>query len=112
MLPSKANPLCQRLSEGDVIGFNHEAEKMGGKVDLSGCDLRGLDLRQARLKAADLRGAYLRDADLRGADLSEALLDGASFNHAKISGVLFPPTLPPEEIRLSVEYGTRLRLKP
>ncbi|MDQ7087553.1 MAG: hypothetical protein Q9Q13_06700 [Acidobacteriota bacterium] len=42
-------------------------------------------------------------------DLSEARLDGASLHHAQVGGVLFPPNLPAEEIRLSVQLGTRLR---
>lgn len=107
--PSKTKPLCKLLSEGDVVAFNAQVAKLG-TADLVDADLRGLDLRQAHLKQADLRGAYLRDADLRGVDLSGAKLEGTSLNHAHVSGVLFPLNIAPEEIRLSVEYGTRMRL--
>jgi uncharacterized protein YjbI with pentapeptide repeats len=46
---------------------------------------------------------------LRGVDLRQALLEGASLGSAKISGSYFPNQFSAEEIRLSVEYGTRLR---
>lgn len=87
--------------------FNQRAQQI--PIDLRNHDLRNLDLRGLDLRRADLRGAYLRAADLRGLDLSQARLDGASVHDAKISGVLFPDTFSPEEIRLSVEYGTRMR---
>jgi uncharacterized protein YjbI with pentapeptide repeats len=97
------------LSDGDVAGFNKEVERVG-RADLTDADLRALDLREANLRGSDLRGAYLRDADLSGQDLSEANLAGASLFHAHISGALFPPGLAPEEIRLSLDFGTRLRV--
>jgi uncharacterized protein YjbI with pentapeptide repeats len=67
-------------------------------------------MRKCKLRNADLTGAYLRSSDLRSVDLTEAKLDGASLKEAKVSGTLFPRCLPPEEIRLSLEYGTRLRM--
>ena len=75
----------------------------------SGADLRGADLRQADLKKIVLRNAYLRDADLRGQDLSHMDLSGCSLFHAKVSGCFFPADIAPEEIRLSLEFGTRMR---
>ncbi len=99
------------LREGKIDEFNKEVEKLEGRVDLENCNLRGLDLRGANLKRANLRNSYLKLADLRGVDLSEAIIEGASFNHARISGVYFPDNVSPEEILLSVEHGTRIRVK-
>lgn len=44
-------------------------------------------------------------ADLRRASLTRA-------DQARISGVFFPANLAPEEIRLSVLLGTRMRTRP
>lgn len=92
--------------------FNRLVAGNGGRVDLSGAHLRGFDLRKCHLSQADLTNAYLRSADLRSLDLSQAQLDGASIKEAKVSGTLFPRDIGPEEIRLSLEFGTRLRVKP
>ncbi len=99
------------LRDGDFESFNAEVREMGERVDLSGCDLSNLDLRPAVLLRADLRGSYLKLSDLRGVDLSQALLEGASINRARISGAYFPAVFHASEIRLSVEYGTRLRVR-
>jgi uncharacterized protein YjbI with pentapeptide repeats len=106
---SKRKPLCHLLSNGEVDAFNREVTRLGGTADLADADLRGVDLRHASLKHADLTGAYLRAADLRGVDLSEAQLAGASLRQAQVSGTLFPVSLGAEEIRMSVELGTRMR---
>lgn len=98
---------CQLLRQERIEEFNRIARVE--RVDLADANLRGVDLRQALLRTADLRGAYLRGSDLRGLDLSDALLDGASLHEAKVSGVLFPADFDPTEIRLSIEYGTRMR---
>ncbi|MFN7964378.1 MAG: pentapeptide repeat-containing protein [Acidobacteriota bacterium] len=100
-------PHCQLLRQERVDEFNRVAANE--TPDLADANLRGCDLRAADLKTADLRGAYLRAADLRGVDLSSAMLDGASIHEAKVSGVLFPADFDAAEIRLSIEYGTRLR---
>ncbi|VXC16269.1 pentapeptide repeat-containing protein [Pseudoclavibacter sp. 8L] len=50
-------------------------------TDLSGSDLRAVELRGALLIAAKLRGADLRWADLLGADLRDAELHGADLRH-------------------------------
>ncbi|HHN74351.1 MAG TPA: pentapeptide repeat-containing protein [Acidobacteria bacterium] len=101
---------CALLREEKIDEFNVMARSQ--TPDLVNANLRSVDLRQAHLKRADLRGAYLRGADLRGVDLPEAQLDGASLHHAQVGGVLFPPNLPAEEIRLSVQLGTRMRCRP
>ena len=98
------------IQEERFTEFNNLMEKTGGVVDLTDAHLRGYDLRKCKLKKADLTGAYLRSADLRSVDLSEAKLDGASIKEAKVSGALFPRNLDPDEIRMSLEHGTRLRV--
>ena len=100
--------LVALLREGRFEEFNQLAAQ--APPDLRNADLRMLDLRHADLAHADLRGAYLRNADLRGLNLSGALLEGASLHDTRVSGVLFPPALKAEEIRLSLAFGTRMRL--
>jgi hypothetical protein len=39
-------------------------------------------------------------------------LAGCSLFHAKVSGTLFPSNLDADEIRLSLEQGTRMRTRP
>ncbi|HYE90489.1 MAG TPA: pentapeptide repeat-containing protein [Terriglobales bacterium] len=95
------------LREEKYDEFNARAEHT--RVDLENADLRMVDLRRANLAKANLRGAYLRNADMRGVDLSDADLTGASLHDARISGCLFPMSLPPEEIALSIVHGTRMR---
>ena len=110
MAISKSKPLCQLLSSGKIDDFNREAKRLG-TVDLADSDLRGLDLRRANLKSADLRGAYLRSADMRGLDLSDAQLAGASLRQAQVSGTLFPGNVAADELRISIDLGTRIRLR-
>ncbi len=106
-----ADPKALHLVQEDrPHDFNHLVESSGGAVDLSGSQFRGYDLRKFNFRKANLSNCYFRNADLRGLDLSEAQLAGASLKDAKISGVLFPVSLSAAEIRLSLEYGTRLRL--
>ncbi len=102
------DPFYMLLRDGDIQEFN-AARKKGEAINLSGMDLRGLDLRGIDAKGLDLSNCYLRQADLRGIDLSEANLHGASIHAAKISGCLFPRQLSADEIRLSLEHGTRMR---
>ncbi len=78
-------------------------------VDLSEANLRSVDFRNADLEKVRLKGAYLRDADLRGCDLRHMDLEGTSFHNAKIAGCFFPDNVSAEEIRLSVDHGTRVR---
>jgi uncharacterized protein YjbI with pentapeptide repeats len=101
--------LALLLREGKLDDFNRRTEEE--PPNLENCDLRLVDLRGANLRHAILRGAYLRNADLRGVDLSHADLDGASMHEAKVSGVWFPRELDADEVRLSVQLGTRLRVR-
>ena len=89
--------------------FNTAVAELPGPVDLENCNLSNQNLRKFNLRTANLRNAYLKMADLRGVDLSEACLEGASINRAHISGVFFPRNLDAQEIRLSLEHGTRMR---
>jgi uncharacterized protein YjbI with pentapeptide repeats len=109
MMELRKNRFHGYLRDGEVERFNAEVAMLPDRVDLEGCDLSNLDLRQASIRRADMRNTYLKHSDLRGVDLSDALLDGASINHARISGTFFPAVFHASEIRLSVEYGTRLR---
>lgn len=104
------NPLYQLLLDEKIKEFN-QARSEGKTVDLRGAHLRGRDLRTINADGLDLRDAYLRGADLRGIDFRNTQLEGASICEAKISGCYFPRELAPEEIRLSVEKGTRLRYR-
>jgi uncharacterized protein YjbI with pentapeptide repeats len=104
----RETPVARALREGDELGpagHEHPAQAL----DLANANLRGADLRRANLRKADLRNAYCHSADLRGADLSEANLEGASFHMARVSGAYFPPNVTADEIRLSLEIGTRIR---
>jgi len=102
------DPLYRLLREEEIAAFNKQ-RVVGGSYDFRGCSFRGSDLRGLEAAGIDFRDAYFRDADLRGVDLRNAQLEGASLASAKISGVFFPDDIAPDEIRLSVEFGTRLR---
>ena len=81
-----------------------------GKIPpLQNQNLANLDLRGYNLSTLDLSGSYLRGANLSGVDLSGANLSGASLREAKVSGCYFPQDLPVDEIRMSLELGTRIR---
>lgn len=55
-----------------------------GDADLSGADLRYANLRRANLNGANLKDARLNHANLPGADLSNADLRGADFSGANL----------------------------
>jgi uncharacterized protein YjbI with pentapeptide repeats len=103
-----SDPLYKLLRDDEVAAFNKKREP-GRSYDFRGCTFRGSDLRGLDAHGLDLRDCYFRDADLRGVDLRQALLEGASLGSAKISGVFFPDDIAAEEVRLSVDFGTRLR---
>ncbi len=74
-------------------------------------DYRGLDLRNLDVDGLDLTNGYFRNADIRGLDFRNTTLEGASICDAKISGCYFPKSLTAAEIRMSLEFGTRLRCR-
>ncbi|HEY2405682.1 MAG TPA: pentapeptide repeat-containing protein [Polyangiaceae bacterium] len=104
------DPLYLLLRNDDVAGFNQK-RKHDVPHSFRGCTFRGSDLRGVDARNLDFRDAYFRDADLRGVDFRGASLEGASFASAKVSGAFFPDDIAAEEIRLSIEFGTRLRVR-
>jgi uncharacterized protein YjbI with pentapeptide repeats len=106
----KTDPLYQMLRQEDVDAFNANRDSMDTSQLCSG-DYRGRDLRKMNAKGLDFSNAYFRNADLSGIDFRETNLEGASLMDAKVSGVYFPVELSPEEIRLSLDHGTRLRYR-
>ena len=102
-------PKVELLFEENIKNFNNMVEE-GRAPDLRNCNLSNLDLRNAKLNGLDLSGCYLRNTNLRGLDLTGCNLNGASLQGALISGAWFPKNIPVDEIRLSVQFGTRLRI--
>ncbi len=102
------DPAYKALRDGDRDAFT-EFIANREKIDFSGCDLGGVDLRKVDISGVELRGARLKGADLRGLDLSDHNLDGVSINNARISGTLFPRDISADEIRMSLQEGTRIR---
>jgi uncharacterized protein YjbI with pentapeptide repeats len=110
-LEERKNVFHEYLRDEEFDTFNREVAKLKDRVDLEDCNLRNLDLRKADLRQANLKNSYLKLADIRGLDLSKALIEGASIHNAHIGGTLFPIEFDPQEILLSVQFGTRLRLR-
>ncbi len=102
------DPAYRVLREGDTPAFCALIADRPA-VDFSYCDLGGVDLRKVEIGKILLRGARLKGADLRGLDLSHHDLHGVSINNARISGTLFPRDLSADELRMSLQEGTRLR---
>jgi len=102
------DPLYLFLHNEDIDGFNQQRDSLD-QSQLRGKNYRGLDLRSMKAHGLDFRDAYFRNADLRGIDFRTAQLEGASMASANISGCYFPAELDAAEIRLSIEFGTRLR---
>ena len=96
------------LRDGNIAEFNARKSR-GEKANLTGCDLRAIDLRGLDADSLDFSDCYMRLADLRGVDFRNSRLEGASLNNAQVSGTYFPPELSAEEINLSVKLGTRMR---
>lgn len=102
------HPMYQLLRDGKVEEFNRR-KAQGESCDLTSCDFRNLDLRGLDASGLDFSNSYFRAADLRGVDFSASRFQGVSLNDAKISGAYFPAEIAADEIRLSVERGTRMR---
>jgi uncharacterized protein YjbI with pentapeptide repeats len=101
-------PKVELLFEENIKTFNKMVEE-GRPPDLRNCNLSNLDLRNAKLNGLDLSGCYMRNTNLRGLDLTGCNLNGVSLQGALISGAWFPDNISVDEIRLSVQFGTRLR---
>ena len=106
------NEIFQALRSGDLETFSRCVSELDHPVDFSNADFRGTDFRGADLTNVNIRGAYLRDADLRGVDLRKVDLEGCSLHNAHIGGTYFADNISAEEICMSVEYGTRVRVTP
>jgi len=102
------NPLYTLLQDEKIDAFNKKKQS-SKNLDLNGAFFRGLDLRKMDANGLNLSNAYFRGADLRGVDFSNCNLEGASIGESKISGCFFPKQLSADEIRLSLDKGTRLR---
>jgi len=79
----KQDPLYQLLRTEDIKGFNEQRDR--------------------------LDTSELKNGDYRGRDFRNTNLEGASLLDAKLSGTYFPAALSAQEIRLSLDTGTRLR---
>ena len=88
--------------------FN-ELVAQGKMPHLQNQNLEKVDLRGYNLSNIDFSGAYMRGTNLSGQDLRGANFSGASLKEANVSGCFFPEDLSPDEIRLSLEFGTRIR---
>jgi len=106
----KTDPLYQLLRQEDIKGFNEQRDSLDASELRSG-DYRGRDLRNMNASGLDFSNAYFRNADLSGIDFRSTNLEGASLLDAKLSGTYFPEILSAEEIRLSLDTGTRLRYR-
>jgi uncharacterized protein YjbI with pentapeptide repeats len=96
------------LRAGEIDAF-HRMVSGRASVEFSDGDLRAVDFRKVDLTKVSLRGAYLKLADLRGCDLRHMDLEGCSLHQAKVGGAFFPDNVSAEEIRLSLQEGTRIR---
>lgn len=104
----KQDPLYQLLRNEDIKSFNEQRDSLDNSELQSG-DYRGRDLRNMNAQGLDFSNSYFRNADLSGIDFRETNLEGASLLDAKLSGTYFPGAISAQEIRLSLETGTRLR---
>mgnify|MGYP003630657241 FL=1 len=104
----KQDPLYQLLRTEDIKGFNEQRDKLNTN-ELKNGDYRGRDLRNMNASGLDFSNSYFRNSDLSGIDFRNTNLQGASLLDAKLSGTYFPEALSAEEIRLSLNTGTRLR---
>ena len=100
--------ICKLLQDDKVDQANALLANVKG-FSLSGANMRSANLQGFHADGIDFSNAYLRSANLKGLDMRNCNLEGASLHGAKIAGAYFPETLAPDEIMLSVTYGTRLR---
>ncbi len=94
----KQDPLYQLLRNEDIKGFNEQRDQLD-TAELRSGDYRGRDLRNMNADGLDFSNSYFRNTNLEGASLLDA----------KLSGTYVPSELSAEEIRLSLDTGTRLR---
>ncbi len=102
--------LYRLLRDENIEEFNRLRAK-GRACKLSGVDLRCLDLPGMEAENSDFSNSYFRRSNLSGVNFTTCNLEGASIRSASISGTYFPPSISADEITLSIEHGTRMRLK-
>jgi len=100
-----------RMERADLQGVNLDGARLG-RACLAGADLRGASLRFANLEGADLEGANLSKANLYSTYLKGARMAGANLHGADVESAVFPDDVRAEELRMSLELGTRLRPDP
>lgn len=105
------NEAYKALFDGNYKKFIKLLNEMPEKLDLSFANLANICFMKVGedMDKVILTGARLKMSDLRGLDLSKHNLEGASLNGCQISGTYFPSDISAEEIRMSIEYGTRIR---
>jgi uncharacterized protein YjbI with pentapeptide repeats len=74
------------VREGSAAVTKFQTDNPGAKLDLSGADLHGVDLRNCNLSDANLAGADLTGADLRSSGLGGTDLRGATLLNADVRG--------------------------
>jgi len=74
-----------KLKQGVTAWNEWRRQSYDGRIDLTGADLSGLDLRKANLGDADLSNAKLIKANLEHALLYNATLQSCSLNRANFS---------------------------
>ena len=99
--------LYQLLRNDRADEFNRKRPQKPFK--LSGLDFHGQSFKGVNVEGIDFSNSYFRQSDLRGVNFKTCNLEGASIYNARISGVYFPENLSPDEIKLSLEHGTRMR---
>jgi uncharacterized protein YjbI with pentapeptide repeats len=75
----------RRRSTGDPVPTLENA-------DLTGADLKGIQLDSRNAEIVNLKGATLNEANLQGADLSGSFLFAANFQRAKLNGAKLQKT--------------------
>jgi len=95
----------RRISDFNAMRSRGELENDYHGLAFRGCDLRGLNA-----EGLDFSGCKFKQADLRGINFSNTNLEGASIYGSKISGCLFPKEIRADEIMMSIQQGTRLRI--
>ncbi len=90
-----SEPEPQSAPAGDIVISSSSAEdsdltakRLAGNCP--GCNMAGMDLREASLVKANLAGANLSGADLRYANLRRANLNGANLQNARLNHANLP----------------------
>ena len=102
------DPLYSLLRDEQIEEFNSQRPK-GEPYALTGLDFRGLNLRGMDVDGIDFANSYFRQTDLAGLNFTNCNMERVSIGGANISGTLFQKELSPQEIVMSLKYGTRLR---